>query len=140
VVTRVAYARLNQHTLNGSRRTRLKMPWVSDQITKLEDAEFRAAHKAVAAPRSGEPVSGNELAKIARTLFRIRTDGRLDPRVSHWGNHRSTVPIPLMLLLDPTLMVDVTAISLNDFVKSYGVTPDQFIELCEKQYVIPKCP
>jgi hypothetical protein len=78
-----------------------------------------------------------DLKSVSRAVYMHEADGKPNPRIRPWGTWDQSLKIPQMLLIQSTIFADVLPLDYDDFTAHYGVTPEQFVALCEDGRVIP---
>jgi len=109
---------------------------IGRKIDAIATYERHATDRMPAIDLAGE--GNSEKRKLfARKLIKVEAVGSPYLEFKSWGRCIPGMPIPLMLLVQPSLIVDVVPKSVTEFGRHYGVTVSQFVELARRGYALP---
>ncbi len=108
-------------------------------ISRLLDDETRTAdnwrptHRLL--DQNGKPIYQRILSE-AREFLKYHRDNTKDGDIEHWG-HWGSLLVPHILSIQRQAIVDLHPVPPDRFPFVYGVTFDQFQELCKSRFIIP---
>jgi hypothetical protein len=112
------------------------MESIVDLIEKLEGYEEDSVNNFDEGMVVGSLLTTEGRKDAIKKIFRIE-DHASPYDIENWGVYAQGMLVPWQLTTQSTLIVNLSPMSRDDFIKTYGLTPEQFATLAEKGFIIP---